>query len=223
MKKEEKIEAIKLRKEGNSIKAIARKINVAVASVSVWVRDVQISNLAKNKINKNRSSFEVIERRRATRLKNEAVKRNAVIDAARKRIGNLNKNELFLIGTALYWAEGGKTKSMARFSNSDPKLIKIMMLFFRKICNVPESKFRFHIHTHSHINKIKCENYWSDIVSLPKSQFYKTYCKPSISSKGKADRLPYGTCDIYVCDTKLFLTIKGWCEGINDSMQKYES
>ena len=58
------------------------------------------------------------------------------------------------------------------------------------------------------------EKYWSEITNIPISQFYKTYSKPSVASKGKKDSLPFGTFDIYVCDTKLFLTIMGWIEGI---------
>ena len=59
----------------------------------------------------------------------------------------------------LYWAEGGKTrKGMVRFSNSDPEMIKIMMAFFRKVCNAPKEKFRGYIHIHPHLNHKKQKN-----------------------------------------------------------------
>lgn len=117
----------------------------------------------------------------------------------------------------MYWGEGGKTnKGMARISNSDPDVIKFMMNFFREIFNVPHAKFRGHVHTFSHLNAEKAERYWSTVSGIPRKQFYKTYSKPSIASKGKRDKLPYGTFQIYVCDTIIFLTIKGWIERLSE-------
>jgi len=109
---------------------------------------------------------------------------------------------------------------MAKLANSDPEIIKIMMRFFREICNVPENKFNGHIHTFAHANINKTEKYWSKITRIPKKQFYKTYIKPSSASLQKRNTLPFGTFDIYVCDTKLFLTIIGWIEKIKEILLK---
>lgn len=136
---------------------------------------------------------------------------------AKNQIDPLSREEILLVGAALYWGEGGKTRTgMARISNSDPGIIRFMMRFFREICKVPSKKFRGHVHTFSHLNSKKAERYWSAISGIPTSQFYKTYAKPSIASKGKLDTLPYGTFQIYVCDTNIFLTIKGWIERLSE-------
>ncbi len=116
----------------------------------------------------------------------------------------------------LYLAEGGKTKRITRIANSDPAVIQIMMRFFREICGVAESKFQGHIHTFTHADIKKTEKYWSEITGISRKQFYKTYTKPSVASLQKRQTLPYGTFDIYVCDTKLFLTIMGWIEKIKE-------
>ena len=79
---------------------------------------------------------------------------------------------------------------------------------------VEDKKFRGHIHIHSHLDVKKAEQYWSRVSTIPRSQFYKTYTKPSIASKGKKDNLPYGTFDIYVNNTKLFLQIIAQIEKI---------
>ena len=105
---------------------------------------------------------------------------------------------------------------MARISNSDPLIIKIMMRFFREICEVQENKFRGHIHTFEHADINKTERYWSKISGIPKNQFFKTYTKPSSASLQKRNTLPFGTFDICICDTRLFLTIKGWIEKIKE-------
>jgi len=213
MKYIEKQKAINLRQKGESIKDIARKLNVAKSSVSVWVRDIKLNSKQLSKLSSKGVSKDIIEKRRKTRLTNEQNKRDDVMLEAGKDIKKISLYELRLIGLCLYWGEGGKThQGSARISNSDPAVIKTMMRFFREICFVEESKFRGHIHTYSHLNAKKAEQYWSKISGIPQKQFYKTYCKPSIASKGKKDSLPYGTFDIYVCNTKLFLQVIGQIE-----------
>ena len=119
------------------------------------------------------------------------------------------------MGVMLYWAEGGKTqRGLVRFSNGDPEMIKIMMAFFRRVCQVPEEKFRGYIHIHPHLDHKKAEKYWAVVTNIAQSKFFKTYRKINISSKNKRDSLPFGVFDIYICDTELFLKISGWAKGI---------
>jgi len=211
---QEKNKAIDMRRNGMSIKDIAKSIGVAKSSVSVWVRDVSLSQSTQTLLkNKSHSRFS-IEKRRASRLINEENKRQIIINSAEKSITNVSKRELWLIGVMLYWAEGGKTQRMVRFSNGDSNMIKIMMSFFRIVCNVPESKFRGYIHIHPHLDHEEAEKYWSEVTGIPIKQFFKTYRKHNVSSKNTRNSLPYGVMDIYVMDTKLFLTISGWAKGV---------
>ena len=215
MKLIEKQKAILLRKKGKSIKEISRLVRVSKASVSIWVRNIILTRDQKTLLKSKGFTTDVIEKRRASRLKNEHIKRSIIIDEAKKDFSKVSLRDLKLIGAMLYWAEGGKTRlNMVRIANSDPEIILVMMNFFRKICDVPEKKFRGHIHTHSPGNVKKSEKFWSGISGIPRSQFFKTYTKPSIASKDKRHSLPYGTFDIYVCDTRLFLKIKGWTQAI---------
>jgi transposase len=216
MKSIEKGKAIILRKKGHSIKQIAKEIGVSKASVSMWVRAIKLkpNQLAALKLNEHSRS--VIDKRRITRLRNEEEKRSVIMKKSGNDIHSLSKTDLKNIGISLYWAEGRKRGGrFVSFSNSDPKMIKIIMRFFREVCEVGENRFRGHIHTHSHLSVAASEKYWSQVSSIPLNQFYKTYCKPSISSKGKMDSLPYGTLDINVCDTALFLRIMGWIEKVS--------
>lgn len=215
MKSIEKQKAIALRRKGESIKDITKKLSVAKSSVSVWVRDVQLTKSQLTKLSTKGVSKQLIEKRRSKRLFNEQIKRDQAMSLAGEDIKRISKHELRLIGLCLYWGEGGKThQGVARISNSDHDVIKVMMRFFREVCLVEEKKFRGHIHTYSHLNSKKAELYWSSVSGIPQSQFYKTYIKQSIVSKGKRDKLPYGTFDIYVCNTKLFLKIMGQIEKI---------
>lgn len=214
MKAKEKHLAKKLRAKGWPINKIYRKLGVSKGTVSVWVRDIELTNAQKEKIHKGRFCREVIERTRLTRLRHENARRQTIVDGAKKNITHLSPNNLFLIAIALYWGEGGKTGGVVRLSNSDPRVIQLMMKFFREICGVPKKKFRAHLHIHPHLDHKTAEKYWSRISGIPLKQFYKTYRIQSKASKQKRDSLPNGTFDIYICNKELFLKIQGWTEKI---------
>jgi len=215
MKLIEKEQAISLRKKGKSINEIVEALGVSKASVSIWVRDIILTQKQKNKLSKNGRSVSSIEKRRESRLINQKNKDDIIIAKARRQINTFSKKDLKLAGILLYLGEGGKTKrGVVRISNSDPLVIKIMMKFFREICLVPEHKFAGHIHTFAQADIKKTELYWSKITGIPTEKFYKTYIKPSSASLQKRKTLPFGTFDIYINDTKLFLTIMTWIQKV---------
>ncbi|OHA97825.1 MAG: hypothetical protein A3E02_02300 [Candidatus Zambryskibacteria bacterium RIFCSPHIGHO2_12_FULL_38_34] len=221
MKIVEKERARTLRKQGKSMNQIVEETGFSKASVSFWTRDIVLTKAQRNKISKRGRSIESIEKRRLSRLFNINNKRRAIIETAKKDFSDLSARDLKLIGAMIYWGEGGKTGNWSvRLANSDPLIIKVMMRFFREICKVPENKFHAHIHTFENADVEKTEKYWSEISRISRKQFYKTYIKPSIASLQKRKTLPNGTLDIYVHDTKLFLTIMGWIEKIKDILLK---
>ena len=221
MKLQEKKLAIILREQGLSMNEIREKIGVSKSSVSLWVRNIQLTDKQKKELSQKGLTKESIEKRRKTRLTRENVRRQIIIDSARKEIKAISEQHLKLIGIALYWAEGGKaSRNTVCLSNGDPKVIQLMMKFFKKICKVPKKKFRAHIHIHPHLSIKRAEEYWSKISGIPLTQFYKTYSKPNKSSQSKKDSLPFGTFDIYIHNTELFLKISGWIEGVHKNIIK---
>lgn len=200
---------------------IIKETGYSKASVSLWTRDVVLTEEQRTKISLKGRSMESIERRRASRNLNEAKKRQIIVNNAKKDFSNLNLRELKLIGAMIYWGEGRKVGNWSvSLANSNPLIIKVMMRFFRDVCKVPEEKFRAHIHTFEGASVSKAELYWSEVSGIPLKQFYKTYAKPNKASLQKRMTLPYGTLDIYVHDTKLFLTIKGWIERVSEIVLK---
>jgi predicted transcriptional regulator len=220
MKLIEKNIAIELRHRGYAINKIASEIGVAKSSVSLWVRNVKLTNEQTENLKSLPFTTSAIENRRRSRLKNEFEKRQSIISTAKSEIINIDNYNLWLIGVMLYWAEGGKTQRMVRFSNGDPKMIKIIMKFFEIVCKVPAEKFRGHIHIHQSLDSNSAENYWSSISGIPLNQFFKTYRKPNKSSQNKKNTLPNGVLDVYVLNTKLFYKIQGWAEGIFEQSDK---
>ena len=219
VKTKEKESAILLRNNGWSINQIYKKLGVAKSSVSLWVRDVELSSEQLLELSERGQKKEVIERRRKTRLDRGAARRQIVIDEARSEIVGISKQELFMLGVALYWAEGSKTKrGVVELTNSDPELIRVGMRFFREYCKVPEEKFRGHICIHPHLSKEDAEYYWSKVSGIPVKQFFKTSLQQSRASQKKRYTLPYGTFAVCVCDTELWLRIVGWTKGIVEQL-----
>ncbi|MCB9819525.1 hypothetical protein H6789_02355 [Candidatus Nomurabacteria bacterium] len=213
MKRTERDRAILLRKQGKSLNEIVEELKVSKGSVSLWVRDVRLTESQRAKLNKRGFSVSAIEKRRLNRIDNTILRHRLVIDEAKGDVQDMSRYELLLVGTALYWGEGSKAnRNVASIANSDPSVIRMMMRFFKEILEVNQTKFRGHIHTFSHLNVDEAESYWSKVSGIPRTQFYKTYSKLSKASLRKKDSLPYGTFQIYVCDTNVALKIKGWME-----------
>ena len=150
------------------MKEIAQRLEVAKSSVSLWTRDVRLTPAQRGRLTRRGFSIDAIEKRRLARIGRTQQEHFAIMKEAGRKIRLLSRRDLWLLGVALYWGEGGKTNhGCARVSNSDPVVIKFMMRFFREICKVHERRFRGHVHTFSHLNKNRAEGYRSKISGIP--------------------------------------------------------
>jgi len=226
--RKDKLLAIALRKEGNSYKQISDKLGVPKSTLSYWLHDLKISANARNKIiqrSHNASIAGLLKRNKnQTAL---AIKRASEIRSrAKHEVKKLITNPLFVSGLSLYWAEGYKKGAFGSkwkgvdFANSDSETVKLMMKFFRNICDVQEKKFKIQLMAHNNVNIRKAMRHWSRMTKLPKKQFMKVSRVISKSSKGKRNKksLIYGTVHIRICDVKLFFRIIGWMDGLKEEL-----
>lgn len=219
MKIEKRSQARVLRQQGRSLSEITQTLGVAKSSVSLWVRDVQLNTESQRALSNKPYARDAVEKRRTARLTREAARRELILTKAASEIAKISSSELFILGVGLYWAEGAKTRrSIVQFTNSDKRLIEIMMVFFRTFCAVPESKFRGHIHLHEHLSSGDAIDFWSNVTGIPQKQFFKTSIQHKRSVHGSKDTLPLGTFSIYVCDTNLHLRIQGWMKGLHEQL-----
>ncbi len=219
-KSKERTKAILLRKEGESIKVIARKLNVSIGSVSSWCKSVELTNEQKIKLSqrvtdpyygKKRDYLEKKQkefRDKVLRLKNQGI----------QEIGKLSKREIFLIGIALYWGEGFKRDHQVGFANIDQGMIKFF-IFWLKTCFAITSKDLIIRVTanESYRNKInKLEQYWSGQLDIPLTQFSKPFFQKTIWKKQYDDDNYHGVLRIKVRKSvDLLRKIYGYIEGIN--------
>ena len=142
----------------------------------------------------------------------------------RKDITHITKRELWLIGVALYWAEGSKEKeyypgSGIQFGNSDPRMIQVFLKWLFEVIEVHPSEVKFEIYIHENskndVNMVK--RYWSKVTSFPESTFSRIYFKKhNIKTKRRnIGDLYYGGLRITVkTSSTLVRKITGWTEAI---------
>lgn len=204
-----KILAIQLRKEGKSYSEIKSIIDASKSTLSNWLKDIELTRKQKLRLSKLQATAYL----GAKKIQAKSLAHHKEIkEKAEQDFAKLVKNQFFVAGLMLYWAEGSKNVGSVQFSNSDPEMIRLMMKWFRKFCNVPEKKFRIGLFVHSLHIKENYLDFWSKITSLPINQFNRPYIKPTIFSKRK-NKLYEGTCVIKIHNRNLHSRILGWIEG----------
>lgn len=174
-----KLEAIKLRESGMSIKEISSYIEISRSTVSVWCRDVILSKTQKEKLYRK-----MVDAGHKGRLMGAEANKNKKIEIlnhsqklAEKEIGHLSKRDIDMITLGLYWGEGSKDKQgRFVFVNSDPNTILLIIHWLKISMNVDKSFLcpQLYINNQHKDREDTVILFWSKKLKLPRSQFRKT-------------------------------------------------
>jgi len=211
-------QAHKLRKKGHSVRSIQKKLGVSKSSISLWTRDIlltaeQIKILENNRKKAGLKGSLIAATNKIKKRINETKK---IVGKAKKEIGKLNKKDKFLIGIALYFAEGNKSGHNVAFTNSDSESMKFMINWFRNYCAVKEEKVRCYIYLHDNLNEKKVRKYWSQTLKISLTQFRKTYIVKNNKKRFRKTKHINGICRISISDVNLLRRILGWISGVFD-------
>lgn len=198
-----------MRKEGRSYSEIKNIVNVSKSTLSIWLKDIELTNAQRSRLRKLQATAYLGAKKQQLRASSH---HKAIKEKSEKEIARLIKNPFFVSGLMLYWAEGSKTMGSVQFSNSDPSMIRLMVRWFREFCQVPKDKFRASLFIHSLHTKPDCQKFWQKVTTIPASQFYKPFIKPTIFSNRK-NKLYEGTCRIIIHNRDLLSKIIGWKDG----------
>ena len=197
-KNKEKNKALELRRQGKSIREIARQVNVTKTTVSLWCRDIELSpaqiEILHKRMIKGGYKGRIKGARMQYRRRLEKIKQANIW--GKKHITKLSQKDLFLTGLALYWGEGNKKTRQVKISNSDLGVINFMIRWFREIWKIETERFTFSILINIiHKHRIKdVEIYWSRKTGIPLGQFNKTILIKAKNKKTyKNFNIHYGT------------------------------
>lgn len=207
MKQAVREKARQLRLEGMSVRDIAKELSVSRGSVSVWVRDIQLTDEQKEQLKANQKQWAAQNNGAQTNRQLGLVRRSAFQQEGREKAKEMRP--LHLAGCMLYWAEGGKIRNRLYFANSDPNMHLLFMRFLREEMGVSREEITIYIHCHtSDPDAIRqLEDYWVNLLGLSRSNLRKTYTKKG--SKIKRSILEHGVCGVGVHSTKIVQHIYG--------------
>ena len=208
----EKRQAIALRQDGltyNEIRAVIP--GLSKATLSGWLKNINLTtNQRKRILDKIHSAAQAGRLKGSWTNRVKAEERIAQItNTALQEYIVLSKDPRFLVGVALYWAEGAKVSRSFQFINSDPKMIKTMMSWLRHVCKVNADQIGIRIYAHKIYADKNLEEYWAKIVNIPASDFKKTIYKPTPWTTKKNPSY-VGCCRIEVRGSDLYWKTIAW-------------
>jgi predicted transcriptional regulator len=209
-KKEERLEARRLRREGMSIKVIAETLGCGKGTVSDWCHDIVLTAEQEEALQKS-------DKRRKAQIaaaeQNVRVHREKRLEYQEQGRQKARENDpLHVAGCMLYWGEGTKSRNSLAFVNSDTGMMKLFARFLRETMCVSDEQFTVSINVYvgDELSPDEIKGYWLSILGLDSSALRKCrFNSQPISSQQKGRKLLYGTCSLYINSTRLVQHIYG--------------
>jgi len=153
---------------GRSIKEIARHLHVSRSSVSLWVRDIALSDEQHAALQARNGLHERQRLANAAMSAKARIRRVAAQDDGRRRAKQADK--LYVIGCMLYWAEGSRNRNKLVFTNSDPEMLRVFVNFLRCAFGVPDGRIRLTCNLFAdHAERQRqIEDFWLEVAGLPR-------------------------------------------------------
>ncbi len=222
---EDRKKAIALRKEGRTYTEILKDIHVAKSTLSGWLKDVSLASSQRHRITLKKlaaqaSAVEAVKQRRRLLVQ-------GFVESGLRDVGQLSDRDLFMLGTALYWAEGAKQKERFNvsqgvdFTNSNLLVIRVFLKWLKKCCLIDNfDKIGFELYIHESVGKARAGNeviWWKRNLKLPENLVVKIRFKKHKLSTRRHILDYHGQFRVRVFkSTNLNRKIAGWIAGIAD-------
>jgi hypothetical protein len=188
-------EATALRTTGLSAPEIARRLGVSRSTAYLWVRHLPLNRDPEQERERRRAHSKVMTETRWAahrRLRDEA-QAEAHASAA-SVVGQLDDRDLLLLGAAVYWCEGTKSKPWRRddhvqFTNSDPGLLSLFLRFL-EVCGVDRTVPTYRVSIHETADPGAAARWWAGELGLPLDRFQRASLKkhkPATSRRNVGD------------------------------------
>lgn len=219
--------AVSLRKKGLSYSEILKQVPVAKSTLSEWFRDVGLSEPQKQRLTQKKLAAAL---RGALKRKNDRIQRcKKIREESIVEVRGLDRNAYWLVGAALYWAEGSKEKehkisSPVIFSNSDGEMISFFYNWLIKICNVSPSEIYFELYIHENAQINLAKKYWAEVLSRDEKEFERVRLKKNKGTSFRKNRGKnyHGVLRVVVRKSSILnRKIMGWMVGMCQQFTNY--
>lgn len=215
--------AIALRQLGHSYPEILQEIPIVKSTLWMWLKDVELCDEARRVIKERRVRNQVFAVELGRTRRRERTEK--IQNQAKSEVGKLSEREFWLVGAALYWAEGMKEKdyspgSRVAFSNSDPQMVLFFRTWLLKACKVSPDDIVYDltIHELSKERSVELLGFWSGVLRCDWDKIrvhYKGWVNPSGTNRHKRAYDYKGMFRLCVRRSSgLVRRLSGWAKGI---------
>ncbi|MBI3323870.1 MAG: helix-turn-helix domain-containing protein [Candidatus Omnitrophica bacterium] len=221
MRRVERREAVQLRRDGVSYHELLGRFGIAKSTLWRWLRAEGLVATQPQRL--TTELRRLAQQRGAAIVKARRIERSRVIiEEARGQVGSLSPRELWLIGTALYWAEGAKQKDATPsegvvFSNTDPAMLRLFVRFLTECCGVCASSLRFRLCIHEQADPTVAKMFWFNELGIETIQTAPVSWKrhQPVTRRTNVGERYHGLLRIAVGkSTDLNRRIRGWIDGV---------
>ena len=201
-------QARNLRQQGLSYRQIQSELKVSLSSVSLWCRDIELTEEQQRIIDNN--GLQYGDDNAGAKVNRETAYQERIVYQQAGREVAKQERFLHIVGCMLYWAEGAKhDRNRVNFANSDSVMVELFVRFLREELNVASDSIKFKIHCHTDDpQKIRqMERYWMDLLQLSESSLMNVQIKTG--SNNRKNHLENGVCAIHVHSKELLMHILG--------------
>ncbi|MFI7211097.1 helix-turn-helix domain-containing protein [Micromonospora maritima] len=177
----DRAEAVRLRAAGRSVNQIAEQLGVAKSTAYQWVRHLPLDPDDAAAERRHAHSKAMTDARwRAYRESRDAAQAAEHARAA-GAVGDLGERDLLLLGAAIYWCEGSKSKpwrpqDRLEFVNSDPGLLGLFLAFLAN-CGIDRDAPSYRLLIHESADVEAVERWWAERLGLPRERFGRATLK----------------------------------------------
>ncbi|MEU1685565.1 helix-turn-helix domain-containing protein [Micromonospora sp. NPDC005707] len=168
-------EAERLRGEGRSVTEIAAQLGVAKSTAYQWVRHLPLNPDEATAERRRAHSKAMTDARWGAHRQARDAARAAEHERAAGVVGALDERDLLVLGAAIYWCEGSKSKpwraqDRLEFVNSDPGLLALFLRFLAG-CGIGREVPSYRLLIHESADVDATTRWWAERLRLPVERF----------------------------------------------------
>jgi hypothetical protein len=166
-----------------------------MSSLSPWIRDVPLTDEQRAAL-AARSEAGVAAAAIVNRTRRIA-RQQTIERGAEAEIGSVSDRELFLLGVAIYWAEGVKAKPWApsrgvALINSDPAVVRLFLAWL-ELLGIASSQLELRLSIHESADVHAATAFWAAVTAIDAELF----ARPTLK-RHNPKTVRYNTGDSYV-------------------------